>query len=133
MSKPVTDRVLTPGPFGDEDEMLRNRMAGLLTRTANALKGEPEPLHLHDWSDLPERAGLIVANEARLIHECERLRAERDLLRAEVVSLRKIASVGRAAVAGRPVTGMLTLDNERDVDAVVEARAAVDAFDKEGR
>jgi len=33
--------------------VLRNRMAGLLTRTANALKGEPEPLHLHDWSDLP--------------------------------------------------------------------------------
>jgi len=31
----------------------------------------------------------------------ERLRAERDLLRAEVVSLRKIASVGRAAVMAK--------------------------------
>ena len=57
-----------------EDETLRNRMSDLLTRTANALKGEPGPLTLHDWSDLPERAGLIVVNEARLIAEVERLK-----------------------------------------------------------
>lgn len=56
----------------DDDEALRARMADLLTRTANALKGEPEPLHLHDWSDLPERAGLVVANEARLIEAIAR-------------------------------------------------------------
>lgn len=33
-----------------------DRMADLLTRTANVLKGEPGPLMMHDWSDLPEVA-----------------------------------------------------------------------------
>ena len=32
------------------------RLSTLLTKTANALRGEPEPLKLHGWADLPERA-----------------------------------------------------------------------------
>ncbi len=36
-----------------EYEQLTGRMSMLLTATANALKGEPAELHLHDWSDLP--------------------------------------------------------------------------------
>lgn len=39
---------------------LRDRMADLLTRTANALKGDPSQIGphggMHDWSDLPEVA-----------------------------------------------------------------------------
>lgn len=36
-----------------ETDWLNGRMAQLLTSTANALKGEPDELCLHDWSDLP--------------------------------------------------------------------------------
>lgn len=42
----------------DEDR-LREKMASILRRTANALKGVPKPLHSHDWSDLPEVAAAL--------------------------------------------------------------------------
>lgn len=45
----------------DEDE-LRFRMAGLLTGTANALKGAPKPTYSHDWSDLPKVATALQAD-----------------------------------------------------------------------
>lgn len=50
----------------DRDDLQRvlNRLSELLTGTANALKGEPGPLHLHDWSDLP-----VVAGQLRAEHE----------------------------------------------------------------
>ena len=44
------------------------KQAKLLTGVANALRGEPEPLHLHSHHDLPELA-------AELRAELERLRA----------------------------------------------------------
>jgi hypothetical protein len=44
----------------EESDAVRTRMADLLTRTANALKGDPPPLTQHDWSDLPEVAARIV-------------------------------------------------------------------------
>jgi hypothetical protein len=44
-----------------DDDALRDRMRDLLTRTANALKGDPGPLKLHDWSDLPEVAARLRA------------------------------------------------------------------------
>lgn len=37
----------------DEYEVLLDRLSGLLTGVANALKGDPPPLVMHDWSDLP--------------------------------------------------------------------------------
>ena len=40
----------------DENEALRDRMSSLLTEMANALKGPPAALSLHDWSDLPKVA-----------------------------------------------------------------------------
>jgi hypothetical protein len=49
----------------DDDDLLRDRMADLLTRTAHALKGEPAALTLHDWSDLPEVAAEAVAKAPR--------------------------------------------------------------------
>ena len=39
-----------------EQGALLDRLSGILTRTANALKGEPDELTLHSWHDLPEIA-----------------------------------------------------------------------------
>jgi hypothetical protein len=41
----------------EEYSQLTDRLTRLLTQTANALKGDPGPLTLHDWSDLPVVAG----------------------------------------------------------------------------
>jgi len=35
------------------DELME-QMASILTRSVNAIRGEPGPLHLHSWHDLPE-------------------------------------------------------------------------------
>lgn len=43
-----------------EADALRERMTTLLTEVANALKGAPDPLTMHDWSDLPEVAAAAV-------------------------------------------------------------------------
>lgn len=48
-----------------EADRLNARLSSILTHTANALKGEPAPLCMHDWSDLPAvaasmRAKLVV-------------------------------------------------------------------------
>lgn len=43
---------------------LRDRMDSLLTGVAAALKGEPGPLVMHDWSDLPEVAAEVARRAA---------------------------------------------------------------------
>ena len=45
----------------EEDRALCDKLADILTRTANVLKGEPKPLHRHSWHDLPEVARRLVA------------------------------------------------------------------------
>lgn len=45
----------------EEDRALCDKLAGILTRTANVLKGEPKPLHRHGWHDLPNVAQRLVA------------------------------------------------------------------------
>jgi hypothetical protein len=45
----------------DENEALRERMAGLLNRTAVALRGPEPPLTRWSWHDVPERAAAAVA------------------------------------------------------------------------
>ena len=45
----------------EEERALCDKLAGILTRTANVLKGEPKPLHRHSWHDLPEVARRLVA------------------------------------------------------------------------
>ena len=42
-------------------EQLRDKMADLLTRTANALRGDPPPLTRWSWHDLPDRAAAAIA------------------------------------------------------------------------
>lgn len=49
----------------EEDRALCDKLAGILTRTANVLKGEPKPLHRHGWHDLPEVAQKLVAAAGR--------------------------------------------------------------------
>lgn len=44
-----------------EDRALCDKLADILTRTANVLKGDPKPLHRHGWHDLPEVARRLVA------------------------------------------------------------------------
>lgn len=56
----VMDAIIEAGWESDESVALRNRMADLLTRTTNALKGDPGPLMSHDWSDLPDVAARVV-------------------------------------------------------------------------
>lgn len=50
----------------EEYGILLDRLSDILTRTANALKGEPKPLHMHDWSDLPEVAAALKEANVRL-------------------------------------------------------------------
>lgn len=69
----------------DEYDQLLTRLRDLLTGTANALKGEPEPLHMHDWSDLPKVAAAVAT-------ERNRLRAEAVLGRVLARSLGEYAA-----------------------------------------
>ena len=45
----------------EEERALCDKLADILTRTANVLKGEPKPLHRHSWHDLPNVAQRLVA------------------------------------------------------------------------
>ena len=44
----------------EEERALCDKLADILTRTANVLKGEPKPLHRHSWHDLPDAAQRLV-------------------------------------------------------------------------
>jgi hypothetical protein len=53
-------RVKELDEHADESHQLRSRLSHLLTHTANALKGEPDQITLHDWSDLPRVSEALV-------------------------------------------------------------------------
>ncbi len=55
----------------DELHKLIARLAELLTGVANAIKGEPPPLVLHDWSDLPKLAGRLRKACAAALEVCD--------------------------------------------------------------
>jgi len=94
----VSDDLKLPAGLPDE---LRERIGGLQSHWC--------------WPTLAEVLGRLRVEQERTA-----------LLQAECRAWRKVAVVGRAAVSGRPVTGMLTLENEANVDAVVAARSATD-------
>src|SRR5512138_2725251 len=50
----------------DEYDQILGRQSELLIGVANALKGEPFELVMHDWSDLPAVAATVVAERDRL-------------------------------------------------------------------
>lgn len=49
-----------------EGDDLRERLAGILTRSVNVIRGEPEPMSLHSWHDLPELVEALKADAERL-------------------------------------------------------------------
>lgn len=65
----------------NDDDALRERMANILTRTAAALKGEPGPLTLHDWSGLPEIAERAASDLAKLRQHAEAMAKELESIR----------------------------------------------------
>lgn len=50
-----------------DSERIREKMRDILTATANALKGDPGDLKMHDWSDLPK----LVREQAQEIERQE--------------------------------------------------------------
>jgi hypothetical protein len=91
-------------------------MADLLTRTANALKGEPGPLMMHDWSDLPE-----VAAKAR--------QEGRDEILARA---RLIASAIKAEAGEQVATSRSVAHDDQEAEFVATAarvtERSLDAF-----
>lgn len=57
---------------GHDQDRINGRMMSLLTLTANALKGEPDELMWHDWSDLPYVARALV-QELNSYHETDHI------------------------------------------------------------
>lgn len=49
-----------------EGDDLRTRLSTLITRSVNAIRGEPEPLGWHSWHDLPELVEALRADAERL-------------------------------------------------------------------
>jgi hypothetical protein len=62
----------------DEERRLREKLADLLERTANALKGPPAYLYSHDWSDLPKVATQLRDENWALRELCIQLRGLTD-------------------------------------------------------
>ena len=58
-----------------ESDQLRERMDILLTRTACALKGQPDELTMHSWHDLPEAAENIRRQRDELLAALEHILA----------------------------------------------------------
>jgi hypothetical protein len=54
-----------------ESDALRDRLAAILTATANALKGQPKPMQAHSWHDLSEVATRIITAHDNLLARIE--------------------------------------------------------------
>lgn len=61
----------------DENNALRERLAGLLAGVALALRGPPPPLTLWSWHDLPDRAAAAIA-AIDVMHRVAVMAAEHD-------------------------------------------------------
>ena len=72
----------------DECDALRAKLADTLTRTAEALKGPPPPLHAWGWHDLPEIASKLRTDLAESAESLTNVRAQRDAARADWNTLR---------------------------------------------
>lgn len=88
------DAIIASGWESQETTLLRERMADLLTRTANALKGEPVDGNgvrfMHDWSDLPQVAAQ-VADRARLAQTGDDDSIETEIGRRMIENAAKVA------------------------------------------
>jgi hypothetical protein len=59
----LLDEVASLRKEAEECDQLREKMADILTRTANALRGDPKPMHVWSWHDLPELAAGLKARK----------------------------------------------------------------------
>lgn len=73
----------------EEYDQLLGRLGELLTGVANALKGDPPDLVMHDWSDLPRVAQELVEERNRLLVESKE--AYERCAEIEQISLDQIA------------------------------------------
>lgn len=89
----------------EEERALCDKLADILTRTANVLKGEPKPLYRHSWHDLPEVAQRLVAapsaQPAPSVPECPYPCGWRNLLK---LAIKDGAYLARSVNEDEPVT-----------------------------
>ncbi|HEY3718306.1 MAG TPA: hypothetical protein VGL39_27605 [Jatrophihabitantaceae bacterium] len=110
----------------DETSQLCGTLAGLLTRTADALKGDPGPLTLHDWSDLPQVAEMALRMHQVQLERANRLEAEAATERAENARLRGV-------IAGELVRDGQAMDaDRREVVGYVLVDPNTNAMDWDG-
>lgn len=74
-----------------ETDQLNGRLAHLLGQSADALKGDPGPNRLHDWSDLPAVA-TKMRRALKLIVQMNEL---------DVASSREYGQIARSALGER--------------------------------
>lgn len=67
-----------------EEDLLRQKMTGILHRTSNALHGKPHPSGFWSWHDLPERAQKLREELAATQREREKARRRLDAFDAAV-------------------------------------------------
>lgn len=86
-TKPKTPKLAELLRERQEDEALRNRMAQLLTGTANALHGGANDDGEWDWSNLPKLAEILYANhaaaDALVAKQATALKCLKEYLRSE--------------------------------------------------
>jgi len=70
-----------------EMDALRDKLSGLLSKTAVALRGPEPELTRYGYADIPLRVKTVIDERDQLSAEVEGLRKERDRFRAEVKSL----------------------------------------------
>lgn len=79
----------------DEYDDLLLKLSRILTGTADALKGEPGPLRMHDWSDLAVVAAGVMGERNRQQHQRQIIDAA---LRDTVAERDRLQTVTRGAV-----------------------------------
>jgi hypothetical protein len=99
---------------------LRVRVAALLTGVARALKGDPGPLRLWDWGDLPEVAKRLKSDLGKSEYDKEMLRQALN---------RQSAELDRASLSARDQGGTVPTDREREIEARARAAAQRIAYE----
>lgn len=83
---------------------LNDRLGALLTRIANALRGEPAQSYLHSWHDLPERAAAL----ASLPDQPSSARPEEERTQSWAVTVERngeqVVTLASNCLAGRDLT-----------------------------
>lgn len=79
----------------EDADGVRERLAEILNKTVNVLRGEPPPLVRWSWHDVPERVAKLRQSGTRL----DGLKAALDAARHELDYIKAIAAIRRAIAA----------------------------------